>query len=388
VTFRSTSIVFPRQQNPALERLSAIKLSIPLDPDDDDDMRHTAIALEALRQFQLTKSWDFPNAFRGLVALGECLDRWSAILLAEFKAQPGPDKRWNAVASAIETLAVGAALSGRLSNAKLTTTDKLNALFDVWPERLPDQATREWERLYGDIRRDAEKLRDFVRARASATKGGQVGPMIDPSLLLPPLKRVLRIWRLDDATPGDLDQLREPYRTIARLHASARTKLPEVVASEYRRRMEWLERVRRNMDEDTTRAQVVESATRLSNAIAEEGIGVSRAVRREFDEAFEVFKSVQLDNAIKATQQLQTIGDPTSVLPALVPDRAAAAMEAADRFFIAADALIIEAEVDFKAKQADYDAQVGEQLQRDRQTISDSLERLDGALRVIGGESC
>jgi hypothetical protein len=384
--FRVRSIVFLRQQTN--ETPSIVRLPIPLDSSDDDDLRRTAIALEALRRFQINKAWDFPNAFQGLVALGECLARWSEVLLAEFKRHPGADSGWDAVASAVELLAVGAALGGRLSAAKMTTTDKLSALFEMWPEKLPDQATTEWRRLYDAIRKNADRLREFVRARTSATKGGQAGAMVDPSQLLPPLRRALRNWNLTESPPDDIDQLREPYRLLARLYTDVRATLPKAAAAEYRRRMEWLERVRNYMDENTTRAKVVESARRLADAIATEGIGVSQSVRRQFDEALETFKTVQLDNAIRAAQQLQETSDPVTELPSLVPDRSAPAMEAADRFFAAADALIAEAAAALESKNADLEARVGEQWERDRQIISDSLVKLDRALGVIGGEAC
>lgn len=386
VPFRSRSIVFLRQQTN--ETPSIVRLPVPLEPSDDDDLRRTAIALEALRRFQINKAWDFPNAFQGLVALGECLAQWSAVLLTEFKRQPSAGSGWDAVASAVELLAVGAALGGRLSVTKMTTTEKLSALFETWPEKLPDQATTEWKRLYDAIRKNADRLRDFVRARASATKGGQAGAMVDPSQLLPPLRRVLRNWSLAESLPDDSDQLREPYRSLARLYADVRVTLPRAAEAAYLRRMEWLERVRSYMDENTTRAQVVESARRLADAIATEGIWVSQSARRKFDEAFEAFKTVQLDSAIRATQLLQETSDPITELTSLVPDRAASAMEAADRFFAAADALVAEAAAAIESKSADLEARVGEQWERDRQTISDSLEKLDRALRVIGGEAC
>ena len=365
-----------------------VNLTLPLNPNDNDDLRRTAIALEALWRFQLNKTWDFPDAFQGLVALGESLAQWSSVLLAEFKRQPGADSGWDAVTVAVELLAVGAALGGKLSGSNMTTTKRLNALFDAWPSQPPDKTTREWGKLYDAIWKESEALRDFVRARTSATKGGQIGAMVDPLLLLPPLRRILRNWSVTDSSPDNIDQLRKPYRMLARLHADVRVKLPEAAAAEYQRRMEWLERIRNYMDENTTRAQVVESARRLADAIATEGIGVRQSVRREFDEAFETFKTVQLDSAIRATQLLQETSDPITELTSLVPDRAASAMEAADRFFAAADALIAEAAATLESKSADLEARVGERWERDRQTISDSLEKLDRALGVIGGEAC
>jgi hypothetical protein len=389
VPFHPLCVHFLRQETQEFISSTSINLKLPLDTNNEDDLRRTAIALESLLQFKSHKSWDFPNAFQGLVVLGECLAQWSAELLTEFKRPPGADTGWDSVASAVEVLAVGAALGGKLSASKLTTTDKLNVLFDEkWPEQLPDQAAKEWEKLYEGIRTNADKLRELVRTWASATKGGQAGAMVNPLLLLPPLRHVLRTWKLTKSSPNNSDQMREPYRTLARLHANVRTSLPEIVASEYRRRMEWLELVRRYMDENTTRAQVVESARQLGDAIANEGINVHQSVRKKFDEAFEAFKTVQLDNAIKAAQQLQDVSDPIAALPALVPDRTASAMMAADRFFAAADALITETEAALKTKLADLDVRVGEQLQRDRQVINDSLEKLEQALSVIGGEAC
>ena len=79
VPFRSRNISFDRQETQ--ESTSGVLLRLPLDPTDADDLLRTATALTALRQFQKHKSWDFPNAFQGMLTLGECLARWSDKLL-------------------------------------------------------------------------------------------------------------------------------------------------------------------------------------------------------------------------------------------------------------------------------------------------------------------
>lgn len=382
--FRATSIVFARQVTNPMP--SPVRLSIPLDPADADDLRRTASALTALRQFQVYKSWEFPDAFQGMLALGECLTNWSSTILADFKRQPGAEAGWDVVASAVEVLAVGAALSGKLTSGK--TTDKLSALFASWPKQLPDQSSNEWIQLYSAIERRAEQLRDVVRAWASGTKGGQRGAMVDPQQLMPPLKRILRTWQLSEVFTGESDQLREPYQTVATLHAKVRADLPRVAASEYQRRMEWLRRVRNYMDEDTKCTHLIASAKQLSEAIGSAGIGMQRSVRNEFDEALNSLSPAQVDSAIRAAQQLQDNPDPVAVLPVLAPDRVVAAMVAADYFFTAADKLLAEAGDALNLRSNSLNARLGDQWQRDRERISDSLAKLSDALRVIGGAAC
>lgn len=382
--FRARNIIFERQETQ--ETASGVLLRLPLDPTNADDLLRTSSALTALRQFQVHKSWDFPYAFQGMLALGECLVRWSDKLLADFMHQPGVEMEWNAVASAVEVLAIGAVLGGKLTNVK--TTDKFDALFDalfeVWPNQLAAQSPKEWKDLYSAIQGKTKLLRDLVRAWASGTKGGQRGAMVDPQQLRPPLARILRTWQLSAAFPGDSSQLREPYLTLARLETKVSAELPRVAALEYRRRMEWLGNVRKYVDEDTTHPQLLKAVRQLVAAIDSAGIGVRPSVRSTFDEALREFSAVKLDDAIRAAQRLHGKSDPVAVLPELFPDHVVGAMTAADHFFAAADTLLSEAEAALTVKRDSQNARVGEQLQRDYQTISDSLAKLSDALRVIG----
>jgi hypothetical protein len=384
VPFRARNIVFLRQQTQAPP--SGVLLQLPHNPGDEDELRRTAIALEALRQFHLRKAWDFPGAFNGLVAVGECLTQWSAALLNEFRRWPGGPKR-EVVGAAVEVLAVGAALGGRLSGGRTTAIDALNALFEPWPELAPEQAANEWRALYDAIRQRVDDLRGVLRAWAFATKGGQAGAMLDPSAILPPLKTILRDWTPAVGLASEAT-LREPYQTLARLHERVRSHLDEAALAEYNRRMDWLDEVRRYMDTNTSRADVAEEAQRLRDAIATQGIAVRPGLLNAYDETLAAFKAVQLDAAIRAAEQLREVRNPRAELPRLPLDRAAAAMTAASRFFSAADSLLAEAGAAIATKRAALDTQVGEHLQRDLETIERSLVEIERALGVIGGGAC
>jgi hypothetical protein len=384
VPFRARNIVFLRQQTQPSP--SGVQLHLPLNPSNEDEFRRTAIALEALRQFHQRKAWDFPDAFQGLVALGECLAQWSAALLSEFQRWPGVSKH-EVIGAAVEVLAIGAALGGRLSGGRATTTDALNALFEMWPDLSLEQASQPWRSLYDALRSRAEDLRGVLRAWASATKGGQVGAMLDPLVVLPPLKTVQRDWA-PTARPANEATMREPYQTLARLHVRVQTNLAEAAVAEYDRRMVWLDEVRRYIDGNTSRADVAEAAKRLRDAIAMQGIAVKREVLIAYDEALTEFKAVQLDAAIRAAEQLRQVQNPSDELPRLPLDRASTAMTTATRFFSAADRLLAETEAAVSTKRTTLGAQAGEHLQHDLETIEQCLVEIERTLGLIGGEAC
>ncbi|MEO7076703.1 MAG: hypothetical protein ABI068_15525, partial [Ktedonobacterales bacterium] len=389
IPFRRRNIIFRRQRTQSA--LSGVILTLPLnadDDDDDDELRQTAIALEALRQFQLRKAWDFPDAFEGLAALGECLSRWSTWLLDAFRRWPTAGTgKWDAISAAVETLAVGAAMSGRLAGARVTSTDALNAIFEPLPDLAPEQTSKEWRALYAEIQKRQESAREILEALAFAAKGGRVGKMLDPSKLLPPLKRIMRRWEVTPPATNDTD-LRDPYLAVAKLHRRIGEQLTLAATVEYERRVRWLDQTRQYMDEQTTRLQVVTSAEKLLNQIEGQGIEVNRGALTRFRETLNEFKRVQLDAAIQATQQLREKPTPVSALPMLASNRTSAAMEAATAFFAAADALNAEVEAAVATNRATLVANGGEKLASDRQMINDSLATLERAFQELGGDAC
>jgi hypothetical protein len=382
--FRAQSINFHRQEQQP--RLTGLSLLLPLKPDDDDELRQTTLALEGILQFQQHRKWDFPGAFPRLVALSECLDRWSCHLLAEIRKMPDSSGTWDPVATAVELLAVGSTLGGLRSATSSILAEALNALFvEEWPPEAPAQS-REWQVLYQRLRERQKDLRQVVLAWASAGKGGVAGGFIDPERVMPHLRRVRRGWELVTEPPSATEARRDVYTRIANLHQHVRAALPGVAQQEYAHRRAWLDLVRRHMDPAAGRARLAESAQALRDAYAGAGVsGVRPSVQNSFQAALETFRAVQLDAAIRAVEELGDLVEPVKALPELARTRAPA-MAAAEQFFQAAEVFLQEVEAAIQAERAALRVQVGEGVERDHERIRAGLANLQRYLETLGGE--
>ena len=165
-----------------------------------DELTEAAMALEGLYLFRQHGDWDFADGRDLFVAYANCLERWSAEILKEIRSYVTLQKRWGPTAAAVEMLAVGAAMAGKAPRQRSDDVGWLNAIFADWPEQLPDRSNQ-WQRLYASIRSERSQLVDFVRATASGSKGGQRGQFVDPTELIPAIKRVRRRWELSGSPP-------------------------------------------------------------------------------------------------------------------------------------------------------------------------------------------
>ena len=156
-----------------------------------DELTEAAMALEGLYQFRQNGHWDFSGGRELFTVYANCVERWSEEILEGIRSHKTLQKRWDPTTAAVEMLAVGAAMAGKAPRPRSDDYEWLNALFTEWPEELPDRS-QQWQRLYASIKNDRGRLTDYVRATASGSKGGQRGQFIDPTVLIPGIKRVRR----------------------------------------------------------------------------------------------------------------------------------------------------------------------------------------------------
>jgi hypothetical protein len=386
--FRTRSVRFHRQATQIA--MSGVMLVIPLSPEDEDELRHSALALEGLLQFGQHGHWNFAGGHACLVALGECLPRWADWVVHQFRRLPDSDGLWDPVASAVEVLAVGLALGGGRAVTLGRLPDVLNSLFEEpWPEQ-PAAQSREWRQLYAKVYAKRAKLREIVQGWASGTKGGEARAFLAPARIVPPLRRIRRKWATTAIPPSGTDQGRDSggslaYAELARLHFEVRSELGAVARSEYDRKLSWLAMVRKHMSAETTRLQVVEALELARSAIGSAGIPCTPSVLREFNDALESFRSVYLDDAIKTVEELAEAEDPVHVLPRLGRSDRAAAIVAAERFFPAAANLLAESEAGLRARRSATIARVGDDLVRDQERVRVGLDALGPILSSLSG---
>lgn len=372
--FRPASIRLRRQETSPPS--PGIQFEIPL-LDSEDDWERTALALEGLIEYRERDTWEYPDGGTHLLALSRCLENWSDRALMELRRVADPEESWDPVASAVEVLAIGAALASKPPGLDATAVERLDSLLGDWPN--PDElGTRssEWTSLYRDIYRRKDLLTNIVRAHSSASKGGAAGNFVDAARLIVPLRRLASDWRPRAVPPERLMEagIRDPYGSVLSLHHIVCSQLPSAISAELERRRQWLARMRQWMPLGTKRAEVVGATRALLQAVLGAGLAVPADQVRRLEDQLSTFGSVQVDEATRMAQELADVTESMAVLPRVAGERRATAIEAADSFFAAAGRFLDV--VDSVLRSEELRTTGGGQLARD-------YERIDGAFREI-----
>lgn len=310
--FRNNSIKILRQSTAGAPTL--IDLHVPRKGASDTEIQKTALALQGMILAGDNFDWSFEGGGEMLAAFLDCLADWTAQVEAELQAFAPAKDHWNAVGGALELLAIGAALAGQL-RSEWTVIDLLDACFRPWQATAVE--TDEMRALFRRLVHRREMLVNFVRAHISATKGGQVGSLIDARLA----RRVLRAlkasgWRLVQTPPtegrGEPFEVAQTYRDIA-------ASLPLAANAERLARLTWLDEMERAFGPEPKRAAIVNSVRSVRERVGDVGMGGAASSRLE--EALDVFASRQFDDAIFGARELRDEADPLASLPAFARAR-------------------------------------------------------------------
>ena len=330
-SFQRRNIDFIRQDTARSSR--AVKLRLPLRDDPKSQLR-AARALEGLVNFNHFRSWQFPDGPNQLRAVSHEIPLWAEHVVNRLRRVHDPEREWDPVASAIEVLAIGAGLASLPPQMDASITQRLAAALEKdWPETNELQVlSRDWRSLYRGIHRGQTELRELVLAHASAMKGGRSGSMLDAARIVGPLRALMRDWQPRAVPPKRLARANLPvrYRRTFDLHAQIRERLTEVVEDERLQRLKWLGNLRNDMPEGIARRAVVESLEQLATAIDTHGLPVQTDA---IAEPLERFRAVQLDEAIRMTEDLRIVdGSANQLLPRLASARRGTAMQSAAQF--------------------------------------------------------
>ncbi len=381
--FRERYIIFRNQQTQTRARLGAVHLTIPL-TEEDNDLMQSALAIEGLLQFRHRQSWNFPNGEQHLVALSECLEVWSAALLDAFEQLPDKLGKWNPVTTGLELLAIGSALAGLPVTSKPTPAECVNALFANWPDEAPVQSSV-WQKLYHEIRGKRGVLDRAVRARISGTKGGQIGGFIDTTNLLPPLLKLRRTWLLRTVAAQKTDNLREPYRSLAALHAKVKDELPVVVQQEYDQKIAWLNNVRQHIPPGTKQMSIIQTLRQVRDSAMAAGLGINQMTLMQFEAVCLEFEEVDLTKTFQEITSLSRSEAQVKILPKLVSDSNLRTMEITSNFLEAA--MNLRKEIDRVAQQEIHNLKKpGIDVSAVQQQIRTNLSELKRLLAIFGGE--
>lgn len=373
--FRNNSIKILRQSTAGLA--TQIDLHVPHEGASQAELQRTALALQGMIMAGDGFNWSFEGGGEMLAAFLDCLADWTTRVEAELlKFAPANDD-WNAVGGALELLSIGAALAGQL-RSEWTVTDLLDASFRTWEDTAVEAS--ELRALFKKIASRREMLSDFVRAHVSATKGGQVGSVIDPRLP----RRVLRAlktagWRLDQTPPKE--GRGDPFE-VAKIYQDIATGLAPAAAAERAARLAWLNEMEAAFGPEPRRAAIVNAVRLVREKVGEVGIGGSSSTLLQ--SALETFAGRQFDDAIFGGRELRAEADPVASLPAFARAREGA-VAAGRELALRLQAFLADAErslsVREKEDSARYAALAHSQgaIQKALDTIADDLAYLETA---------
>ena len=382
--FQRRSIDFRRQDT----RAAAIQIKLLLPLEDTPESRlATGRALQGLLAFEYPGRWDDESGAAQFLVLSEELPKWADSVLSQVRRVADPDGEWDPVSSAIEVLAVGAALASRPPQRGATALDRLDALFGPWPEPGELQVRSvAWRRLYEQIYRRHEEMRGIVLAHASAMKGGRSGAMLDAAPVIEALRTLTRRWQLSSPPPSRLADTALPdrYVRLVRLHASLQAELSDAIRDERDARLEWLDGVREDLPDGTGRREFLTALDQARAAVLDYGLEVRRGTVQRLDAERDSFAAVQLDEAIRITDDLRAFeGEVEALLPLMASGRRGDALDAADRFLPLAREFLSEAASQLASERERIPGarEVGEQFGR----IGAALEIIEQGLVALAG---
>ena len=378
--FRRDSIGFGRQLTQAAAR--PVTLTIPT-IGRQQELDDAAIALEGLYQFNRQGHWDFPGGRDQFAVYANCLERWSSEVLQKITDYKTLQGRWNIPYAAVELLTVGATMAGRAPSQGSDDIGWLNAIFRDWPAELPSRS-REWQDLYKEISRERVQLIDFVRATSSGSKGGQRGQFIDPTALIPAIKRVRRSWQLSSNPPDTVLNQQNNYGRLARLNNKVREELSTIADIEWHRSTDWVKDWRENFGQDITAQEAIGEVRDLLNLALNGGISFTEGERQAVESALIELEGVQLESSLRRASQLLERSESLKSLPILGRGRSNVAGNAVKKLIPALNRLLGRLENSVANLESSSGAIVSE-LQVHQTTIETALKQLVSGLKVIEG---
>ena len=378
--FRRDSISFARQLTQAPQR--PVTLTIP-HVDRQQDLDDAAIALEGLYLFSRHGNWDFQGGRHQFAVYANCLERWSAEVLLAIQSFRTLQGRWGVTSAAVEMLTVGAAMAGKAPRQRSDEIGWLNALFGDWPEELPSRS-RQWQNLYRDITKERPLLIDMVRATASGSKGGQRGQFIDPTALIPAIRRVRRRWELSGPPPDAIQNQQGAFGRLARLDNKIRTELSTVASVEWHQSTDWAAEWHDNFGEDITGQEAMGEIRKLMDLALNSGIAFNSSVRQGMEMVLADLEGSQLNDSLRRAARLLENSEPLKLLPILGKGRSNQTGEAVRKLIPALTQLLSQLEVSVANRESNIGT-IESGLREDQTKIDKSMRQLLSGLEVLEG---
>ena len=265
--FKQRNVIF---HSPKVTRgtYAGITLSLPLNPDNSDEFRETAIAFQGILQYSHYKHWKFPDGDRYFRAYAKQLELWSQYVLAQVRRRPRQSAElWNPVPATVELLAIAARMSGHSTSS---IEDLINAVFLDLEDKDLINRTKAWKDLFKVFQNNRDKLLEIVKSRIACTKGNSNSfQIIDALQLLSPLKDVRKDWQPQCDLPNDLNG---EYQVIQDVRPKVDELLIQAVEEECNRQLNIYQDLKSEFGKDVNKKEVIDTVKQAIEKAREAGI--------------------------------------------------------------------------------------------------------------------
>jgi hypothetical protein len=377
--FKRNSLHLLRQETPP--QPASVRLTIPGEGAGEEEFVRVATALQGLLlSNRMGGEWEFPGGAEKLVILLNLLDGWIIDVTRQLRELPRPTTDWRPSEAICELLAIGAALSGRMKSDS-APAEIISAMLTTWPPE-PAASSSELITLYKRLADRRSSLIEAFRSMNSASKGGAVGALIDPTSALAVMRLRRDKWRISQTPPASGTLRTSEFQELATLYRTVAADLPGAATAERDRRLAWLASVNEAFGEGTRRVAIQASFVQLREDAMINGFARSRT-DDALKTALEGFVAVQFDDAMTAATTLAREEDALASLVQYGRGRSNA-MEATTSLIKAAEAFLVDAETGLSNRVQELSL-TAQTLDGDVESIRTSLEALSQIAVRQGG---
>lgn len=382
--FKSRNITFfsPKVTR---ETISGVKLSLPLNPDDADEFRETAIAFQGMLQYKHYKHWKFPEGDRYFRTYAKQLERWSQYVVEQIRLYPRESgEPWSPVPAAVELLAIATTMAGHSINS---TEDLINALFlKLEPKDLEHRSVT-WKKLFGTLQKHRDALLETITSRTACTKGSSKHfQIIDSVQILEPLKQVSKSWQPQCEIPGDV---REKFPEIDKARQAVDELLENAIQEECDRQLAVYHSLGSELGENINKKDVADVVKQAMERAIEAGVVRGRKSSDDLTSVVKQFKAIGLSSYVDNMKRVQTEQDnpdsqPGKLLKYLSENHQKAMTESLE-FLNSTNNFLDASLTEVKNRIEELEASGGATVESSHKAIQDKLAQLRNLISEIKG---
>ncbi len=299
------------------ESVAGVKLSLPLNPDDDKEFRDTAIAFQGILQYKHYKHWNFEGGDRYFRTYAKYLERWSQYVLEQIRLYPRESgKPWNPVPAAVELLAIAATMAGHPTHS---LEELINSLFlDLDPKDL-DNRSGAWKQLIKTFKQHQDGLLEIVTSRIMCTKGSSKSyQIVDVVQILEPLQQVSLSWQPQSEIPEDV-RSSDVFKSLDRTRKNVDELLERAIQEERDRLLTVYRELVEELGENFKTSEVIKQMKVARDRAIDAGVFGEKNIEL-FNTALDNFAKAPISKYVQTMNQLEAENEPAKLLPYLSQD--------------------------------------------------------------------